>query len=227
MSRSPVAQRRHALVLGATFVWVALTGSRWPLLACAVVAFAQWIWSARGRWTPQGGFGLANAITGVRLALSLVVGVLPADAVVPWAGLCVALFFTLDGVDGYVAQRYGSSSEFGAAFDTETDALMVALASLVVVDAGLLGGWVLVVGGLRYAFVVDTTLHATKPEPRRRLGRWAFSALMSGLSAALIIPHTVTIAALAAGAAAVIASFLRSFFWSYGPGRVSRSATRS
>ena len=148
MTPSPGWTRVHATALGATFGWAAMTGNEWPLLVTAVVLFAVWIWVARQRWTPQGRFGPANAITAVRFVLVLVVAALPGAWIVPWAGIAIAVFFTLDGVDGLVAHRTNCASEFGAEFDTETDAFMVAVACLLVVEVGLLGPWVFLVGAL-------------------------------------------------------------------------------
>ncbi|MBL4683158.1 MAG: CDP-alcohol phosphatidyltransferase family protein [Nannocystaceae bacterium] len=105
MTPSPGWTRVHATALGATFGWAAMTGNEWPLLVTAVVLFAVWIWVARQRWTPQGRFGPANAITAVRFVLVLVVAALPGAWIVPWAGIAIAVFFTLDGVDGLVAHR--------------------------------------------------------------------------------------------------------------------------
>ncbi|MBL4683157.1 MAG: hypothetical protein JKY37_01095 [Nannocystaceae bacterium] len=66
--------------------------------------------------------------------------------------------------------------------------------------------------------MVSASLSRAGPEPRRVLARWAFPALMMGLAGALIVPHTITVAVLAAGSLAVIVSFVRSFWWSFGPG---------
>lgn len=219
MIGSPNVARRHAIAAGLCLVYAAYTGNNAPLLLTSLFAFATSIWSARGAWTPQGSFGLANAITTVRLVLAVFVGVLPAESCIPAAGVAIGLFFTLDGVDGWAAKRYGTASEFGAAYDTEVDALMVSVATLAAVRADLLGPWILVVAGLRYAFVVFASVRVGRPEPPRRSGRWAFSLLMCGLSGALWLPNALTVLALALGCASVIVSFGRSFWWSLTAGR--------
>lgn len=205
----------HALAIGTTFAWAWLTGRSLPLVLIAALVFVTWIWAERGRWSPVGRFGTANAITAVRLLIALSLALLPNEYVVPWAGWATLAFFTLDGIDGWFARREGTASDFGAAFDMETDALMVAVTTLCAVRVELVGPWILLVGALRYAHVIASSLRPAPPEPKRRGARWAFSALMTGLCAALAFPNPLTVAVLVAGAGAVIVSFGRSFVWMF------------
>lgn len=131
----------------------------------------------------------------------------------PWAGLMLMAFFALDGLDGMLARRSGQSSEFGAEFDMETDAFMTAVASLVAVDVGCVGRWMLLVGGMRYLFVVATYRVESEPEPRRSTARWAFSLLMVGLTAGLTIGFALFDWLAEAGGVVVLISFGRSFAW--------------
>ena len=57
----------------------------------------------------------------------------------------------LDAVDGWVARRTGTVSALGARFDMEVDAFLILVLSGYV--APTLGGWVLAIGLMRYAFV--------------------------------------------------------------------------
>lgn len=66
---------------------------------------------------------------------------------VPLAAVALALDF----VDGRVARHTGTVSDLGARFDMETDAFLILVLSVAV--ASVVGPWVLVIGGLRYAFV--------------------------------------------------------------------------
>ncbi len=203
----------HALGLGVAFVWAGASGQFRPLGLIAAWMFGSWIWRARRTWTPSGRFGAANAVTAVRLALVFAVMALPFHLRQPWAGLILMAFFALDGVDGLLARRSGQSSEFGAEFDMETDAFMTAVASLVAVDVGCVGRWMLLVGGLRYLYVVLTSRVRAEPEPRRPTARWAFSLLMVGLAAALTVDWPLFNLAAAVGGCAVLVSFGRSFAW--------------
>lgn len=212
----------HALALGVAFVWAGVSGQFRPLALVAAWMFGSWIWSARRTWTPSGRFGAANAVTAVRLALVFAMMALPFHVRQPWAGLTLMAFFALDGLDGKLARRSGQCSEFGAEFDMETDALMTAVASSVAVDAGCVGHWMLLVGGMRYLFVLLTYRVHCEPEPRRSTARWAFSLLMVGLTAALTIDCLFFDWVAALGGCAVLVSFARSFVWV-----VSHSAARS
>jgi phosphatidylglycerophosphate synthase len=63
------------------------------------------------------------------------------------------LVVALDGVDGWLARRSHMASHFGARFDMEVDALLILVLSILAWRYGKAGGWVVVSGALRYAFV--------------------------------------------------------------------------
>lgn len=203
----------HALGLGLGFAWAGFSGQARPLIIVSVWMFGTWIWSTRGRWTPSGKFGAANVVTLIRLFLAFAMLALPLHLRRPGAGLLLMAFFALDGLDGKLARRSGQSSKFGAAFDMETDALMTALAAIIAVDLGVMGTWMLVVGGLRYLFVLVTYKFPGDPEPVRTSARWAYSLLMVGLTAALTLDWLPFDWLATAGALGVTASFGRSFVW--------------
>lgn len=102
--------------------------------------------------------GPADVVT---LGRSLLVGCVTALVVdgfvtgsVPVAALTAlaAVALALDAVDGRIARRTGTASPVGARFDMEVDAFLIAVLSVHV--AGILGPWVLAIGGMRYAFVL-------------------------------------------------------------------------
>ncbi len=101
-------------------------------------------------------FGAANVVTAARSTLvAVVTGIVGASFVEPVpAAFVVALVvptLLLDAVDGWVARRTHSVSEFGGRFDMEVDAfLLLALSAYVSRDFGI---WVLAIGLMRYAFV--------------------------------------------------------------------------
>ncbi len=200
-------------MLGLGFAWAAYSGRAAPMCFAALYMFGSWIWSMRGRWTPSGRFGAANFVTLFRLVLAFAMLALPPLWWRPGVGLLLMAFFALDGLDGKLARRSGQSSEFGAAFDMETDAFMTALASLIAVEAGCVGLWMLSVGGLRYVYVLVTHKFDAEPDPPRPSSRRAFSLLMVGLTAALTVDWVVFDWLAAAGGVAILASFGRSFAW--------------
>jgi phosphatidylglycerophosphate synthase len=137
------------------------------------------------------------------------------------AGVVVAVLgiaiLALDGLDGWLARRGNLTSEFGAHFDMETDALFVLIMTFELWHRHQLGGWILISGLLRYAYVLCLALVPPRGAdmPRSRFGRHAFTLLVSGLCAAFALPNALGAAAAFAGTAAVSASFMRSFYWSY------------
>ena len=126
-------------------------------------------------------FGAANQITTFRaLATCVLAGFIPiADQVnsTPWLwGIAIAATLTLclDGLDGYLARKTGLSSDFGARFDMETDALLALIITLFVWQSGKAGAWVLLLGLMRYAFLaasiwVPALQNALFPSMRRKV----------------------------------------------------------
>lgn len=157
---------QHMLAASA---WLALTSSL-SYLVIAVVVAAAWTGELRG-------FGWANRVTLLRGALiALIAGSLWWPSL--WqqhAMLLVGVAGTallLDGIDGWVARRTGSTSAFGARFDLELDAGFILLLCLTLVVLGKVGAWVLLIGAMRYAFVLGghawPWLQAPLPESLRR-----------------------------------------------------------
>ncbi len=103
-------------------------------------------------------FGEANQATLLRTGLVCLIGsTLIAggqEPVIDWH-LCALIAFALllDGVDGFLARRLKLTSEFGARFDMEIDALLLLILSLLVWQTGQAGAWVMLIGLMRYAFV--------------------------------------------------------------------------
>ncbi|MEM6731670.1 MAG: CDP-alcohol phosphatidyltransferase family protein, partial [Myxococcota bacterium] len=98
-------------------------------------------------------WNIPNVVTSIRLGLiSYVAGALVSqlDATL-WGLALVAL--ALDGVDGFLARRFGQTTDFGARFDMETDAAFILVLAALVWSRGGVGSWVLAMGLLRYLFV--------------------------------------------------------------------------
>ncbi|MER6969266.1 CDP-alcohol phosphatidyltransferase family protein, partial [Streptomyces halstedii] len=107
------------------------------------------------RRTRPRSFGPANRVTLGRAILVGGVTALVADSFQssPPVSLLVgltAVALILDGVDGKVARRTGTSSALGARFDMEVDAFLILVLSVYV--AMSLGPWVLLIGTMRYVF---------------------------------------------------------------------------
>jgi uncharacterized protein (TIRG00374 family) len=189
------------------------------LAVIAALCFFVFVAQARRSWTPQGRFGLANVVTTSRLVITL--WFLLAFASQPgWllAGVALASLL-LDLVDGWLARRAGLSSEFGALFDMETDALFVLTLALVLFSRGVAGPWVIVAGLWRYLYVLaPACITATGVEDKRsRYGRSLYVLMMTCFVVALAAPPSAGWWLSLIGTIAVSISFIRSFWQLYVP----------
>lgn len=164
-------RREAALALGGGALLLALLAtaaagasaldSWFPGKALALYAVAAaCVWRGLAAHAPHRRFGAANHLTVGRLALVALLAALVGEpsAAAPalaWSAVVLAtLTAVLDAVDGPLARRSGQSSAFGARFDMETDALLTLVLSVLVLQFGKAGAWVLAAGGMRYAFVL-------------------------------------------------------------------------
>ena len=154
----------------------------------------------------------ANIVTGTRAALAVVVAVVgptgPALALV-----VVAL--ALDWVDGRVARRTGTVSAFGARFDMETDAFLIAVLS--VYAAPTYGWWVLAIGAARYAlWLAERVLPwLRRPVPARpwRKVVAAVQGVVLAVAVSGLLPYAVGEALLLVALALLAESFGRDVWW--------------
>jgi phosphatidylglycerophosphate synthase len=209
--------RWNAVLLLGAFGVALFMGRTWPVASCGVASLGALVAASRGAWTHSGSFGWANAVTASRAVIACAVGARLGDAPAELLALIVLGLFALDGVDGYLAQRRGTTSEFGALFDMETDSFFVLTVVLILFERGDLGVWVLVAGLLRYVYVLlRAVVPARNPDvPRSRFGRLAFTGLALGLFFAFAVPGVVGRTAALAGTALVTLSFARSFYDAY------------
>lgn len=145
----------------------ALALAAWPLgwagWGTALLVFAAAASIVLAHLPPLPRFGAANTVTAARAAaVALLFGVWAGAA---WGGrgfdpallwLLVAIAscaLAADGIDGWLARKYGTESRFGARFDMETDAGIVLALALLVHVSGRAGAFVLLSGALRYLFV--------------------------------------------------------------------------
>jgi phosphatidylglycerophosphate synthase len=155
---------------------------------------------------------------------ALVASGAPASAVV----VLTVLALTLDGVDGMVARRTGSTTDLGARFDMEVDAFL--LLALCVPLARTVGAWVLAIGLMRYAFVAGGVLlpWLTAPLPPRRSRKIvaAVQGVVLVTAVSGVLPSAATVAALSGALAGLCWSFGRDVVWlaSHRPSDASRPA---
>lgn len=223
-------------------VWRDLAGALVPLTA-ATMATASWLtlsWvyamQVAGLYLclgvlilvflPHGvrrrGIGAANRVTLARATLVLPLGALPlhqsgADAgglwwIVGLAGVAMAL----DGVDGWVARRWGATA-FGARFDMEVDAFLLLALSVLAWQTGKVGPWVLTIGGIRYVFVLAgglwPCLRADLPPRWRRKAGCVAQGVALLVCLVPLTPPTGATAVAAIAAIALVLSFGIDVVW--------------
>lgn len=172
----------HAAAMIAVTLATAAGLPAWLLSLCGFTSFCLLTYRCRRRWTPDGQFGLANAVTLLRLCGMLVLPWLAPGQIVYWG----AVLFAMDGVDGWIARRAGLAGEFGEFLDKESDAFLTLMLCLVLyrLPDGF-GPWILLPGLLRYLFVLFVKF--AKPpqakEQRTAKARWISFFMMLTLLA--------------------------------------------
>jgi phosphatidylglycerophosphate synthase len=163
--------------------------------------------------------------------------VAPVAATVPaaaWSAGAVtvvlaAVALVLDLVDGRVARATNGVTAFGARFDMEVDAFLIAVLSILL--ARSIGPWVLAIGAMRYAFVAAGWVIGWLPGPlpprpwRKVVAATAGVGLV--VAAAGVLPHAVTVAGVAAVLALLVESFGRDIRYRFGQRFSSRDGSSS
>jgi len=214
------AVRVHAALIFSALVWAAMADDPRILGVLGPVAFARRIHAQRAAWWHDG-FGLPNAITVARLAITASLAFIP-PAYCPWVAPLTIAIFALDGLDGWLARELGRTSEFGAALDMEVDAYLIAVLCCGLWHAGIAGVWILLPGALRYLWVFAVALVGHEVEaPRSRFTRYAFSILVCSLATAFLPLGAFSTFAALLGTATVCISFGQAFWKLLGPQRSS------
>ncbi|MFJ2607099.1 CDP-alcohol phosphatidyltransferase family protein [Streptomyces sp. NPDC091279] len=221
-----LVQQETAVGAGVQILLLALLGEAFGLgpagwLTGLVFAVATWAVLSRAlhRTRPRS-FGPANRVTLGRATLVGGVTALVADSfqssppVTLFVGL-TAVALILDGVDGKVARRTGTSTPLGARFDMEVDAFLILVLSVYV--STKLGPWVLAIGGMRYAFVAAARLcpwlNAPLPPSMARKTVAALQGVFLLLAASGCLPFAGTFAVTAVALGTLVWSFGRDIRW--------------
>jgi phosphatidylglycerophosphate synthase len=230
-----LVQQETAVGAGVQLVLLALLGTAIGMgpagwLTGLVFAFATWAVLARAlhRARPRS-FGPANRVTLGRAILVGAVTALVADSfqspppLTLFVGL-TAVALILDGVDGKVARRTGTSTQLGARFDMEVDAFLILVLSVYVSLA--LGPWVLLIGGMRYGFVVAARvwpwLNAPLPPSTARKTVAAVQGVFLLVAASALLPPPATAGVVLVALGALMWSFGRDVVWLWRRSRVMR-----
>lgn len=164
--------------------------------------------------------GPANRVTLARAILVGGVTALVVDAVVTREHVIVlvalaSIALVLDAVDGQVARRTGTVTSLGARFDMEVDAFLILVLSVFV--STTVGGWVLAIGAMRYAFVVAgwlvPWLRSPLPASMARKAVAAIQGVVLVLASSGVLPAPYTTAVVAFALALLTWSFGRDVWW--------------
>ncbi|HEY0950707.1 CDP-alcohol phosphatidyltransferase family protein [Nocardioides sp.] len=154
----------------------------------------------------------ADLVTAVRAALAVTVAAIGPHG----PGLVlVVVALVLDLVDGQVARRTATASAFGARFDMETDAFLIAVLSVYVASAH--GWWVLAIGAARYLLWLGERVWRwlRRPVPPRRWRKVvaAVQGVTLAVVAAGVVPDAVAEVALVVALGLLAESFGRDVWW--------------
>ena len=194
-----------------------------PVVALLLVLAGVGVLAVTAHRLPSGRLGAANRVTLGRAVLAMpVLALAPFPEVLTETGRWLAVVFAglvlaLDGVDGWVARRTGTASAFGARFDMELDALLLLGLSVLVWQSGQTGFWVLLIGGMRYAFVAAARLLPWMQQPLPPSFRRKTACVVQGvvLTAVLapVIPGWLATLAAAAALGFLASSFSADIRW--------------
>ncbi len=187
----------------------------WVLLGLAAASFALYLLTNRQRLLKQQPWGgYANLVTLSRLVLLL----LAASQHAIWHDYLLFAAFLLvvvsDGIDGYLARKYGQASELGAHLDVETDALQCMVLAGIHFIEQTVAAWVLLAGGLRYIYVwsVYAANLGQTEAPKQAYTRVIGILFISSLLGPFVAPQWLAAPVLALGCSLVGGSFVSSFY---------------
>jgi len=218
------------LVVGGVSVWLLATFAEHRLAAPPLFALAAMLvylpiaLLVGGRLPTGAGLGAANRVTLARAVLVCLMAASLVDA--RWLSReahtlvgVATLALLADGVDGWVARRTGTQSDFGARFDMELDAFLILVLASCVVATGKAGAWVLAIAAMRYLFVAAMWpwpwLAAPLPESWRRKAVcvWQVAGLVVALSP--WVPAQAASIVLLSALVLLACSFARDVWWLY------------
>lgn len=190
---------------------------QWRMLVF-IVALPSFIYLLISEWPmlkklhPFGGY--ANWVTFLRLTGLLVLFAISGRLTNGQLATIFIVLVLLDGLDGILARRFHQETSFGANFDMETDALYVCFVSIILLEKGLTGSWILLAGFMRYfyvALVYFTGMHHLT-EKRTKFGPLIGVVLFVALLIPFVLPRSIYFPCLIGASVLVTLSFAWSFY---------------
>ncbi|WP_018141700.1 MULTISPECIES: CDP-alcohol phosphatidyltransferase family protein [unclassified Thioalkalivibrio] len=194
----------------------------WAALGAALVITTRPEALAPGHRGP----GPANRVTLLRAAFTAPLGSLAFVApgtgeplLAFWVIGLAGLALLLDGVDGAIARSTGNTTAFGARFDMELDAAMILALSVLTWQMTVVGPWVILIGLMRYAFMLAACpwawLAGDLPPSRRRQTVCVVQTVVLLLVLIPGLPAFAAITIALAGLLALSLSFAVDIHWLY------------
>lgn len=158
--------------------------------------------------------GYANLITLFRFCLLIFLG-FSLFKMAPWMALLIGIIILiLDGIDGFFARRFKESSNFGAYLDMEADTFFVCLFCTFYYLENLFGGWILLIGFMRYLYVSLILIFKLEgiKEKSTRFAKTIAVVLFSSVLMPLVLPQWIYYPSMILAAVLVVYSFGLSFW---------------
>ena len=145
----------HALGLLLAGMLSIIIASTTPILCLCLASFLWLLGSHIGFLrTYQPFAGYANWVTMFRLTLLFILGFFYPLFSQEQLFVLALVIVGLDGLDGYLARKFKQSSDLGAYLDMECDTFFVCLLCTNYFLEAKFGFWILIVGYLRYLYVM-------------------------------------------------------------------------
>lgn len=206
--------RLHAIVLlSAAFIFLKTENMLFIAISAAISFAAFFIWASQQTGQYKWLFTAANFVTSFRLSILLFLCFFWLDSPDWIIGSLALLVLLLDGLDGYLARRFKTASDFGAYLDMETDAFFVLSLTSILYMQGKVGAWLLFAGWLRYLyFLVILFIKPKKQkEARNYFAQVIAVLLMASLVAGFLLPSNIHQPLLFLAFFLVLGSFGQSF----------------
>lgn len=157
--------------------------------------------------------GYANWITLIRLIILLVLLLLSSRLSPLFMAAVIGVVICMDGLDGFLARRFGHANRVGECLDVEVDSFMVLMITFLHVSNHSLNWVILVPGSLKYLYELALSWQKKKQEellPKRVRSTIAVFFFVS-LMIPFLLPKSFYLITYIAGAFIVL-SFLISFY---------------
>lgn len=204
----------HTIMISSGIVLVHITGYMFIVVIPAIFSLAfLWImqWNKMNKLNPPG--GLANLITTFRFLLIITTALISINLTNSLIGILFLINILLDVIDGFIARKRSQITETGKYLDLESDALFVALASMIIFDRNIAEIWILIPGYMRYFYVLLILILNKKPEEKKtKFGSVAAGVMFVCLVSAYFLPEKPSVISLASGSVLILISFMKSFW---------------